>query len=186
MTLLNYTDPVPVPAALTSGSGVQSYIDPTGDTWVAANGVKGGNWYRARDVLKSRVYRSAAYTLPTAASVTMIYDTANKDDYTLYNTSTGVITIPVTGWYRFTAQLQCGSQAAGSYLQISIVAVGTTFAQDTMYVYGTGVFQTVRINDLLFFNPGTTVVFSSRASTAVTTITGNSTNIATIEWVGSG
>ena len=186
MAFLNYTDPIPTPAPVTTGSTILSYTDPTGEVWVAKNGVNSGQWRRARDVLKARVFRSAAYNLPTAAGSVMVYDTVNKDDYGLYTVANGTINFLVTGWYRIHAAIQCGSQAAGSYLQITVVVAGTSFAQDTFYVYGTGVFQTVRIHDLLYFPAGQTGTIQVRASTAAASTTGNLTDYATFEYVGTG
>jgi hypothetical protein len=174
-----------LPAPITSGSGINSYTDPTGEVFVAQNGVNNGVWKRARDVLKTRVYRVTAYNLPVSTA-TMVYDAVNKDDYGLYNTSTGAYTVPITGWYRFHGQIQAGSQAAGSYLQINILVAGTTFAQDTTYYYGTGVYMVARAHDLLYFPAGQTVVFQVRASTAAASAVGNLTDYATFDYVGSG
>src|SRR5215831_4318013 len=58
-----------LPAALAAGAAFQSFTDALGDVWVAQGGVNSGAWKRARDVLKSRVYRVATYNLPTAAGV---------------------------------------------------------------------------------------------------------------------
>lgn len=70
-----YVTTIPLPAPLTSGSGVQSYTDPNGDVWVAANGVRGGNWYRARDVVSARLTRAAALTTTANAVTAYPFDT---------------------------------------------------------------------------------------------------------------
>src|SRR5215831_3111986 len=106
MAFLNYTDFVPTPAPLAAGAALQSYTDPTGEVWVAKGGVNSGQWRKAKDVLKARAYRVATYNLPTAANTVMVYDTTNRDDYSLYNITNGTISFPVTGWYRIHAQIQ--------------------------------------------------------------------------------
>lgn len=182
-----YVTTVPLPAPLTSGSGVQSYTDPTGEVWVAANTVKGGNWYRAKDVLKCRISRTAVYNLPTGAGVTMVYDTANKDDYTMYNTTTGIMAAPVIGWYRVHAQIQCGAQAIGSFLQITIYLASTSFAQDTMYTYSAAIYQTVRVSDILYATSvGQQFTIQTRASTAAASSQSQNTDYCTFEYLGSG
>lgn len=186
MTLLNYTDFVPTPAPLAAGAPFQSYIDPTNEVWVAQGGVGNGVWKRARDVIKTRVYRASAYTLATAANVIWVLDGTTRDDYGLYNNSNGLYTVPITGWYRFYAQVQAGTQAAGSYLQITLMTgAGGGFAQNTVYYYGTGVFYTVQITDLEYLSAGATYAVSVRASTAASSTVANYTDYATFEYAGT-
>jgi len=120
MTLLNYTDPIPTPAPLISGSTVQSYTDPTGEVWVAKNGVASGAWKRARDVVRSRVYRNAAWTAQTTSAL-MVFDVAQKDDYILYNLTTGIFTCPVAGWYHVLSEIGIAYSTAGQFIGAATV-----------------------------------------------------------------
>jgi len=104
-----------LPAPVTSGTTIQSFTDALGDVWVAKNGVYGGNWKRARDVLIARVARGAAWNVTnTVAAVP--HDTVLFDFYGLYNLSTLLFTIPITGWWRFEAQVNMTPTATGQYI----------------------------------------------------------------------
>jgi hypothetical protein len=120
MTLLDYANWVPLPAPVTSGSGIQTFIDPCGDVWVAANGVNSGAWRRARDVLHARYYRNAAWTCSAGAWISINMDTASFDDYGLYSTSTGLFTPPLTGFWRLTFQASATATATGQWFQPGI------------------------------------------------------------------
>src|SRR5215467_878524 len=132
MAFLNYTDFVPTPAPLTSGSTIQSYTDPTGEVWVAKNGVNSGQWRKARDVLFCRVYRQAAYTLSsTPNGQTCPFDTALRDVYGMFTAPT--ITLPIAGLWRAGAVIELGStavnQVIGYYLGGSGFTVRSTVSQ---------------------------------------------------------
>jgi hypothetical protein len=121
MTILpTLVNPVPLPAPVTSGSGVQSYTDPMGDVWVAANGANGGAWRRARDVLFARYYRTNPYTMPNTAWLTVAMDFKQWDDYSLYNTSNGVGTFPIAGLWRVTMAFSAVATAVNQYVQTGI------------------------------------------------------------------
>ena len=120
MTLLNYTDPIPLPAAVTSGTTVQSYVDPMGDVWVAKNGVASGAWRRARDVVAARVYRVTAATSVASTWSRLGFDstTVGTDIFSL--NSGGTFTCPVAGRYLCIAQTAWGSNAA-AWRQIAAI-----------------------------------------------------------------
>lgn len=111
MTLINYTDFVPTPAPVTSGTTIQTFQDPTGEWWVAKSGVNNGLWLKARDVVRCRYYRTAANASIPATATVMIYDTLSNDPYTLYATGTGTFTCPVAGIYRVTCAVYITSSA---------------------------------------------------------------------------
>lgn len=112
MTLLNYTDPIPTPTPVTSGTTVQSYTDPTGEVWVALNGVNGGQWKKARDVLHARWYKAAAQnTISGAIAVSL--DTVTRDPYGLYSVANNFFVPPVPGLYLFSGQVTVNAGAAG-------------------------------------------------------------------------
>jgi len=63
MSVIQSPTSVPVnnlPPPVTSGSGIQTFIDVNGEQWVAKVGVYGGVWKRARDVMHAIAYRNAA------------------------------------------------------------------------------------------------------------------------------
>jgi len=122
-----------LPAVVTSGSTVQTYTDPTGEVWIAKNGVKGGNWYRARDVIRSRVYRNATWTA-NASSTLFVFDSMTKDDYTFYNLTSGIFTCPVAGWYHAMSQIgvqySTASLAVGAAIVLQQNGVGYSQTND--------------------------------------------------------
>jgi hypothetical protein len=126
MTLLNYTDPVPTPAPLTSGSTIQSYTDPTGEVWVAKNGVNGGAWLKARDVLACRVYRNAAMNIVSGTTL-LPFDGVTRDNYGLYNgANANAFTPPVAGWYDLIVQLAATTTASGQFIHNRLYLGGGT------------------------------------------------------------
>ena len=111
MSFPTYVDPIPLPAPVTTGSTIQSYTDPLGDLWVAKNGVRSGNWYRAREVLRGRIYRAAALTPPTNWQ-TIVLDGTVYDPFGIMGVGTTVhLTVPVAGYWEFRAQ--CNWTASG-------------------------------------------------------------------------
>jgi hypothetical protein len=117
MTLLNYTDPIPLPAPLTSGTTIQSYTDPLGDVWVAKNGVNGGAWKRAQNVLHSVVYRNAAFNMATA-NTALSFDTVLRDPYGLWVSP--FFTAPIPGLFRLMGQVAASATASGQWINVIV------------------------------------------------------------------
>jgi hypothetical protein len=92
---------MPLPPPITTGTTIQTYTDQNGDVWVAKNGVNAGAWKRARDVLHGRVYRTAAWNVPTAWT-SMPFDTTSRDPYTMWVPANNGYTVPLGGIYRVT------------------------------------------------------------------------------------
>lgn len=86
--------------ALASGAPFSSYVDPlSGEAWVAKGGVKGGAWFKARDVLRARMYRTAGYTGSTSLT-TVPYDTVDYDPYSMCTLGAAAkFTVPIAGLY---------------------------------------------------------------------------------------
>jgi len=108
-----------LPPPVTSGSTVQSYVDQNGEVWVAKNGVNAGAWRKARDVLHGHWYRAAAVTF-TATLATLVFDTATRDTYGLYNLTSGVFTCPVAGWYQVSGLVAATFQAVNNALNVGL------------------------------------------------------------------
>jgi hypothetical protein len=115
-----------LPPPETTGTTVQSFTDVNGDIWIAKNGVNGGVYRRARDVLHCRVYRSAAWT-PTASLQKLIWDTAVKNDYGIW-TGAGNFSVPIGGWYGFNLNVAATASAPpftlSMNLQLSATRIG--------------------------------------------------------------
>jgi hypothetical protein len=94
-----------LPAPVTSGSGVQSFTDALGDVWVAVNGVYSGNWRRAKDVIRARVYRVAAFTAGAAGYTIVPYDTVSDDAFGGWTLGANALyTCPIAGRYSASAR----------------------------------------------------------------------------------
>lgn len=116
-----YVPAIPLPAPVTSGSGIQSYTDPYGDVWVAANGVNGGAWRRARDVLYGRVGRTAAYNYVQNTPTAIPWTTpAQHDTYGMYTVAQNGFTVPVAGLWTVHAQLCITFTAVGQFLGLYV------------------------------------------------------------------
>jgi hypothetical protein len=99
-------------------SGFNTFTDSAGEAWISRNG---SAWKKARDVLQARVYRAAAYTLPTAFA-TFPFDTVTRDPYAIW--SGGNFVIPVAGLYIVTNQVVVNHGAAGQYANTGIYQNG--------------------------------------------------------------
>jgi hypothetical protein len=124
MTLLDYTFQIPTPPPLAAGAGFQTYTDPNGDLWVAAGGVLGGVWKRAKDALVLRTYRSAAFAMTNGAAVPMdsVQGTVFGliDPYGMFQS--GGITLPVSGTWMFSFQISTTATAAGQYINATLMS----------------------------------------------------------------
>lgn len=72
-----------------------------------------------------RVYRTAAATIAAAGS-DLVYDTVSFGNALLFNTTTGVYTAPVTGYYRVGGQLVVTNNAAETLIICSVFVNGVS------------------------------------------------------------
>jgi hypothetical protein len=108
-----------IPAPVSSGATIVSFTDVNGDIWVAKNGVNGGAYRRARDVLVSVLFRSAAFSTTTTA-LALGFDTVLTDDYGIGTGSPTVWTAPVAGFYKVKSNLAAFSSAVGESLSVAV------------------------------------------------------------------
>lgn len=183
MTLLNYTDFVPTPVPVTTGTTVQSYTDPTGEVWVAKNGVAGGNWFRARDVLHARIARSAAWNTATT-STQFSYDIVSRDPFGMF--VGGGWQIPISGQWLWIATLTA-AVASGGYLQIDCqngVSVATVIAVGAAAGPGGFTATAIAATSINAAANDTPHVWQ-RASTAIAGATGSNYTYSTLSYQGS-
>lgn len=108
-----------LPPPVTVGSTLQSFTAADTEVWVAKNGVYGGAWRKARDVLNGLYQRSAAFTMGAVA--VLAHDSlVAGDPYGLYSTSSGRLTMPIAGVWRFDHQIAAASVLASAYLQAGV------------------------------------------------------------------
>jgi hypothetical protein len=169
-----------LPAAVTTGATIQSFTDSLGDVWVALNGVNGGNWRRARDVLHSAVYRNAAWTTSNA-NTPIAFDTVIKDDYGLWVSPSW--TAPVAGWYDIYGQYEATPAAAGNLFNIFIGA-GVSAYQST---FARAVETTAaRTHASLYLAAGGQGQVVLQTTAAYTGSTGNQSTCGRFHYMGSG
>jgi hypothetical protein len=176
-----------MPAPVTSGSGIQTFTDVMGDIWIAANGVRNGNWYRARDVLHSRVYLNIATNLSTTPTL-LTYDSASRDPYSLYNTTTGVFTSPVAALFLVTTVIKYTAQANNDYCIINFQVNGTTVANrsDVTAARQAAEQQSGFLTDRVYLNVGDTFRIVTQSNNALVITTGSISTFLDIDFAGQG
>jgi hypothetical protein len=111
---------------LSAGAALAFYTDPQGEAWVAKGGVNGGAWKKARDVLRARLYRGAAFTtIAGGGGQAFPFDTVDYDSYGLGAVGAAAgFTVPVAGIYRLVVAIHLtGATTAGrNYLFATISA----------------------------------------------------------------
>jgi collagen triple helix repeat protein len=115
-----------LPPPLAAGDPVASFVDASGEVWVAKGGVNAGAWKRARDVVHCGVARLAPYTYDT--NIPIAYDTVEYDDYGLWDGPSVGFRPPVSGRYLITVQATWTATAAGQYCNINTGPGGVVFS----------------------------------------------------------
>jgi hypothetical protein len=141
-----------LPAPVTSGSTVQSFTDALGDVWIAKNGVSGGNWVRANQMVARAVLGNAG--TPSGLTPFPITLPATLDPWGCFSTS--VFTCAVAGTYLVTTHMQVqsvpASNAPGLHLQKNNVDIAVvTFFATTSYTYQ------FPVTDITAMVPGDTI-----------------------------
>jgi len=189
MAFLDYTNPIPLPAPLTSGTTVQSYTDPIGEVWVAKNGVNSGQWRKARDVLHCKLWRNAAFTLATSGNPILPMDTVNRDPYGMFNSGVGGANAPIAGiyrivvWYRYTAT--AAGQSANAFIAINNATL-TSFGNGGASQTTSGTF-TPSANDTLSLSAGDYVTLNQNCTAALGIVAGALQNSGlVVDYLGTG
>jgi hypothetical protein len=187
MTLLNYTWPTPVPPPVTTGTTVQSYMDPFGDYWVAKNGVNQGQWNLARNVLHARAYRNAAWTTPTALAPTTL-DTVTRDPFGLFATGPPNLIVPMSGMYAIYYQSGMVATAANQLMQVSLQQGGSVNqALATVNVYSGGAGNPMaNVYSVSYLAAGDAIQFQFRGAAALVGLIGANSTFASFDYLGSG
>jgi hypothetical protein len=172
-----------LPPPVLSGTGIQSWTDDNNDVWVAKNGVYGGAWRKARDVLHSRWYRNGAWSWPTAATV-LTYDQPSYDPYSLY--ASARFTAPIGGLYYLRALAGYSATASGQWAATYPQLNGATMLASSQG-WSTGVGGIlIPAADLLKLNAGDTIQIQVRASNAIAGLTSQQYTSLTVQYLGTG
>jgi hypothetical protein len=174
------------PPPLAAGAAFASYVDTSGEVWVAKGGVYGGAWKRARDVIGCRYHRNAAYTAPAPPGGVFGMDTMDYDPYRLYGGNvTGLFTCPIAGVYLVSYQYASQTTANGQYVQATVRKNGAAVAAYNGYgsqnVYATY----AAVTDQIACAAGDTLAGWMQGSIAMSGLTGVGAYIA-ISYLGTG
>lgn len=177
----------PVLPAPVTGTTLQTFVDTTGETWVARGDIAAGAWMRARDVLALGVFRGAAVTFPTTQA-TLIFDSTTLDVYGLYDVGTGMFTAPVAGLYHVDAQVVGGSSDTPYAGTIFAILNKTSANQQVGYAVGGGgsVRVTLAISDVIELNAGDTLNIDITATPAANIATGSPQTHFAAYYIGTG
>jgi len=109
MTLLDFANWVPLPAPVTSAgpltAGMWSFTDPSGEVWIAKQGVFSGQWRKARDTL----YVRGTQNTVTISGLTTIPLVLSSDVYGLLTPANGNIVVPIAGRYQVAGSIAVGA-----------------------------------------------------------------------------
>jgi hypothetical protein len=185
MVHYDYTNPVPLQPPLTSGTAIQSFVDPIGDWWVAKNGVNNGDWKRARDVLHAKVYRAAAFST-VASSAVVPMDTVDYDPYGM-SASSGLVP-PIPGIWMITSRMGWNNGTSTNWYSQSIFVGGNSLLSGGQFTGNASAWPTNTVSTHGVFIAASTAVQlyqnSNAAGTAVSVGIGNT--FLTINYLGTG
>jgi hypothetical protein len=172
-----------LPAALTTGTTIQSYTDPVGEVWVAKNGVYGGNWYKARDVLLGRAYRNSAYTYP-GAGAPMQWNAVSQDVYGMWTPASYGFTAPISGLWRIDSQICIAFTAAAQTASLQSISVRTNI------LVSAGGNQYVHVHDTYPISANAVITVSAWCSISTlidpTAALNPSDGYMTVQYIGTG
>lgn len=179
-----------LPAPLTSGSTVQSFTDSLGDLWVAKNGVYGGAYKRARDVLHCKIMRGSNVALTSGSNQGVAFDTipAGYDPYGM--TALPGITVPVAGLYLVYCQLSVTTTATtGGLLYLLMTAAGVNIAWSNQAWPGLAQPNMVYSAPIVRLTAGQQVTATVQPTPASCTLQGAAANFLTymsVDYLGTG
>jgi hypothetical protein len=175
-----------LPPAVITGTAVHAWTDDNGDVWVAKNGVYGGAWRKARDVLTGWWCRNGAYNFPVSATL-MVFDHVIRDVYGLYNTGTGLFTCPVAGWYLVGGKLAFNANAAAQSTAVELYINGglLEFIGGVTSANAAG-YHVPLTPAAVYGNAGDTIGIYLSCPSNVVGLTGAQQAFATISYTGTG
>ena len=105
------------------------------------------------------VLQTPTGTLTTSYNV-IKFGTVTKDTHAAYNTSTGLYTVPVTGWYNYTTNVQiAGTFALGGYIALQMFQNGSAVQQSIFVTGGANSTEGATLVGGVYCNAGDTLGF---------------------------
>jgi hypothetical protein len=114
---------------LPPGGGIASFVDSSGEAWVAKEGVQGGKWMRARDAVHCRWARVSPFDTSIAGA--FAFDSAIDDPLGLYSKDGVYFVAPVAGLYRVSGKLCCLAGGATWWYTMSALCNGYAVGEGT-------------------------------------------------------
>jgi len=190
MSFPTYVDPIPLPPPVTTGSGIQSYTDPLGDVWIAANGVANGAWKRATNACKAKNWPNANFSLNPQATYNVIpLNSGNtvNDPYGLMATNNR-FTIPFYGWWRVHGAMTTAGQASAARIICAVYRSGGEAIRGNDIWYLANQTTTTIVSDTVVLNAGDYLELRGYSSIAGVTAYGASPNLTffTVVYDGTG
>lgn len=108
-----------------------------------------------------RTTAATAITGTTGVTYDVLYNVVDNDTHGAFNTSTGVYTVPVSGWYKINASVAyAGNATTGGFRAIIIAKNGSTVSQKR-YIFGAnaaaGLINDLATDDILYLTIGDTL-----------------------------
>lgn len=108
--------------------------------------------------LKTYMQRDAALSIANNTATTVVFDTEVNDEFSAYNTSTGVFTAPRSDWYLSIGQVKYQGYASGAIAQVFLRKNGVTdILQYDIATPTTAAAWTLPVNKLVYLNEGETL-----------------------------
>lgn len=188
MSIPTYAVVNDLPAPVTTGTTIQSFTDVWGEVWVAKNGVNGGNWLKARDVLHGKIARAGAWNTSTTI-VQFSYDTIMRDTYGMAATGGSYWVVPIPGWWLWVATLSSAVAAGAGFMQGELRQSGAPVAEALGVPAASGpggltCNATAMVS--VFCAAGDTLQLFQRASTSVTGGVGSNYVYSDLNYMGTG
>lgn len=124
------------------------------------------------ELVAARYTSTSTDSIPNGVTTDLIFDTLDGDTHNAYNTSTGVYTFPVSGWYDIDAKIGIYGRdtaiAGRVFLAIEIDSSGADdIVLDTDEAAGTGAYNlfTLGGSTKKYFNKGQAVIFRVNQNT---------------------
>jgi hypothetical protein len=126
------------------------------------------------ETVAARYTSNSGQTFNATTNTTILFDNLVKDTHNSYNTSTGVYTVPVSGFYQINAKFGTNSTAwgAGAILESRIKVNGTNTASEFMRIpTSISTSYMVSLNQMLYLEKGDSVVIEGWHNGTSTSLT---------------
>ena len=107
-----------------------------------------------KTIAKARMYRNAVQSINSGSETTVIFNTKSFDVGTNYNTTTGVFTVPTTGYYAMNGSTFWGNLAVNVFIRTHIQVNGTATARAQIVSQASTDDLSTQIGDFRFLTAG--------------------------------